>query len=97
MQEFTYDIKHNELAKKTLEITVWDKDIGKANDFIGQLLLLTHSYTGYDRSYSQLVETGLVEVVTGSPGWRSWDCQGLPPNKVYSISLLFTFFSGSDF
>ncbi|PVD31713.1 hypothetical protein C0Q70_07131 [Pomacea canaliculata] len=34
-EEFTYDIKHNELAKKTLEITVWDKDIGKANDFIG--------------------------------------------------------------
>ena len=38
MQEFTYEIKHNELAKKTLEITVWDKDIGKANDFIGQFL-----------------------------------------------------------
>jgi hypothetical protein len=30
-----YEIKHNELAKKTLEITVWDRDIGKANDFIG--------------------------------------------------------------
>lgn len=35
-QEFIYDIKHNELAKKTLEITVWDRDIGKANDFIGK-------------------------------------------------------------
>lgn len=29
-----YEIKQNELAKKTLEITVWDKDIAK-NDFIG--------------------------------------------------------------
>lgn len=38
-EEFTYDIKHNELAKKTLEITVWDKDIGKANDFIGGVQL----------------------------------------------------------
>jgi hypothetical protein len=35
-QEFVYEIKHNELAKKTLEITVWDRDIGKANDFIGR-------------------------------------------------------------
>ncbi|XP_041349378.1 double C2-like domain-containing protein beta isoform X1 [Gigantopelta aegis] len=34
-EEFVYEIKHNELAKKTLEVTVWDKDIGKANDFIG--------------------------------------------------------------
>ncbi|XP_070203973.1 rabphilin-3A-like [Littorina saxatilis] len=38
-EEFSYDIKHNELAKKTLEITVWDKDIGKANDFIGGVQL----------------------------------------------------------
>lgn len=34
-QEFVYEIRHNELSKKTLEVTVWDKDIGKANDFIG--------------------------------------------------------------
>ncbi|XP_050408654.1 rabphilin-3A isoform X2 [Patella vulgata] len=34
-EEFVYEIKHNELPKKTLEVTVWDKDIGKANDFIG--------------------------------------------------------------
>ncbi|XP_065934669.1 double C2-like domain-containing protein beta isoform X4 [Magallana gigas] len=38
-EEFIYDIKHNELAKKTLEITVWDRDIGKANDFIGGVQL----------------------------------------------------------
>ncbi|KAI5624389.1 rabphilin-3A isoform X1, partial [Silurus asotus] len=34
-EEFRYEIKHSELAKKTLDITVWDYDMGKANDFIG--------------------------------------------------------------
>ncbi|XP_061196421.1 rabphilin-3A-like isoform X1 [Saccostrea echinata] len=38
-EEFIYEVKHNELAKKTLEITVWDRDIGKANDFIGGVQL----------------------------------------------------------
>lgn len=37
-EEFVYQIKHNECAKKTLEVTVWDKDIGK-NDFIGGVQL----------------------------------------------------------
>uniref|UniRef100_A0A8B9M2C1 Double C2 domain beta n=1 Tax=Accipiter nisus TaxID=211598 RepID=A0A8B9M2C1_9AVES len=35
-EEFCYEIKHGDLAKKTLEITVWDYDIGKSNDFIGE-------------------------------------------------------------
>lgn len=35
-QEFCYEIKHGDLAKKTLEVTVWDYDIGKSNDFIGE-------------------------------------------------------------
>ncbi|KAJ8415519.1 hypothetical protein AAFF_G00424990 [Aldrovandia affinis] len=34
-EEFGYDIKHSELAKKTLDISVWDYDIGKCNDYIG--------------------------------------------------------------
>lgn len=34
-QEFSYEIKHSELAKKTLDISVWDYDMGKSNDFIG--------------------------------------------------------------
>ncbi|XP_018608535.1 rabphilin-3A-like isoform X2 [Scleropages formosus] len=34
-EEFSYDIKHSELAKKTLDISVWDYDIGKCNDYIG--------------------------------------------------------------
>ena len=35
LQEFNYRIAPCELAKKTLEVTVWDKDIGKQNDYIG--------------------------------------------------------------
>ncbi|XP_062815019.1 double C2-like domain-containing protein beta isoform X2 [Anolis carolinensis] len=38
-EEFCYDIKHADLTKKTLEITVWDYDIGKSNDFIGGVVL----------------------------------------------------------
>ncbi|XP_040908092.1 double C2-like domain-containing protein beta isoform X3 [Toxotes jaculatrix] len=36
-EEFCYDIKYADLTKKTLEVTVWDYDIGKSNDFIGLL------------------------------------------------------------
>lgn len=36
LQEFSYDIKHAELAKKILDISVWDYDIGKSNDYIGK-------------------------------------------------------------
>ncbi|XP_058492508.1 rabphilin-3A-like [Solea solea] len=34
-EEFGYEIKHSELAKKTLDVSVWDYDIGKSNDYIG--------------------------------------------------------------
>lgn len=37
-EEFIYQIKLSEVSKKTLEITVWDRDIGK-NDFIGGVQL----------------------------------------------------------
>ena len=35
-QEFVYEITHHDLAKKSLELTVWDHDVGKSNDFIGK-------------------------------------------------------------
>ncbi|XP_065055491.1 rabphilin-3A-like isoform X2 [Rhopilema esculentum] len=38
-EEFTYEISHDELVKKTLCITVWDYDVGTKNDFIGSLTL----------------------------------------------------------
>ncbi|XP_039620788.1 double C2-like domain-containing protein alpha isoform X1 [Polypterus senegalus] len=34
-EEFFYEISHDELTSKTLEVTVWDYDLGKSNDFIG--------------------------------------------------------------
>lgn len=41
-QEFFYEISFSELATKTLEVTVWDYDLGKSNDFIGELTMLQH-------------------------------------------------------
>ncbi|XP_021522946.2 double C2-like domain-containing protein beta isoform X2 [Aotus nancymaae] len=38
-EEFCYEIKHGDLAKKSLEVTVWDYDIGRSNDFIGGVVL----------------------------------------------------------
>jgi hypothetical protein len=38
-EEFTYDIALQDLAKKTLEVTVWDHDVGKQNDYIGGVQL----------------------------------------------------------
>uniref|UniRef100_A0A9J8BX79 Double C2-like domains, gamma n=1 Tax=Cyprinus carpio carpio TaxID=630221 RepID=A0A9J8BX79_CYPCA len=34
-EEFSYEVPHDQLAKKTLEISVWDYDLGMSNDFIG--------------------------------------------------------------
>nr|XP_014352772.1 PREDICTED: double C2-like domain-containing protein beta [Latimeria chalumnae] len=38
-EEFFYEIKHEELAKKTLDVSVWDYDLGMSNDFIGGVQL----------------------------------------------------------
>ncbi|TWW81319.1 Double C2-like domain-containing protein alpha [Takifugu flavidus] len=43
-EEFFYEITFSELAKKTLEVTVWDYDLGKSNDFIGELRPLIKSF-----------------------------------------------------
>ena len=44
LQEFSYDIKHGELAKKTLDISVWDYDMGKSNDYIGKFCIWSWIY-----------------------------------------------------
>ena len=44
LQEFSYDIKYADLTKKTLEVTVWDYDIGKSNDFIGECVQVRLSH-----------------------------------------------------
>uniref|UniRef100_A0A8C4ZWB5 Double C2-like domains, alpha n=1 Tax=Gadus morhua TaxID=8049 RepID=A0A8C4ZWB5_GADMO len=42
-EEFFYEISLAELAHKTLEVTVWDYDLGRSNDFIGGVCLSCHS------------------------------------------------------
>lgn len=37
-EEFVFDTKMTELPKQALEITVWDKDYGKSNDYLGEFL-----------------------------------------------------------
>lgn len=38
-EEFVYDIAHHDLARKSLELAVWDHDVGKSNDFIGGVVM----------------------------------------------------------
>ncbi|XP_074551981.1 double C2-like domain-containing protein alpha [Halichoeres trimaculatus] len=42
-EEFFYEISLSELTNKTLEVTVWDYDLGRSNDFIGGVCLSCHS------------------------------------------------------
>ncbi|XP_067882673.1 double C2-like domain-containing protein alpha [Heterodontus francisci] len=42
-EEFFYEIDHAALASKTLEVTVWDYDLGRSNDFIGGVTLGVNS------------------------------------------------------
>ncbi|XP_055764969.1 double C2-like domain-containing protein beta [Salvelinus fontinalis] len=42
-EEFVYEVPHDQLAKKTLEISVWDYDLGMSNDFIGGVELGIHA------------------------------------------------------
>ncbi|XP_073800320.1 double C2-like domain-containing protein alpha isoform X2 [Danio rerio] len=41
-EEFFYEISLSELVHKTLEVTVWDYDLGRSNDFIGGVCLSCH-------------------------------------------------------
>ncbi|XP_055386855.1 double C2-like domain-containing protein beta isoform X2 [Condylostylus longicornis] len=38
-EEFLFETRPNDLDKQCLIITVWDKDLGKSNDFLGSLIL----------------------------------------------------------
>nr|XP_032836898.1 double C2-like domain-containing protein beta [Petromyzon marinus] len=38
-EEFLFEIPHADLAKRTVDVMVWDYDLGKSNDFIGGVQL----------------------------------------------------------
>ncbi|XP_048482459.1 rabphilin-3A [Plutella xylostella] len=38
-EEFLFETRPTELSRQNLTLTVWDKDYGKANDFLGSLVL----------------------------------------------------------
>lgn len=57
-QEFSYDIKHGDLAKKTLDISVWDYDMGKSNDFIGKFSSESGDNGGRDSCLNLSVPSG---------------------------------------
>ncbi|XP_038151155.1 double C2-like domain-containing protein alpha isoform X2 [Cyprinodon tularosa] len=42
-EDFFYEISLSELTQKTLEVTVWDYDLGRSNDFIGGVCLSCRS------------------------------------------------------
>ena len=35
-EEFAFEVKLGELSRRSLILTVWDKDLGKANDYLGK-------------------------------------------------------------
>ncbi|KAM9744973.1 double C2-like domain-containing protein alpha [Menidia menidia] len=43
-EEFFYQISVSDLAQKSLEVTVWDYDLGRSNDFIGGVCLSRRSH-----------------------------------------------------
>ncbi|XP_074635680.1 rabphilin-3A-like [Acropora palmata] len=56
-EEFIYEIPHHELAKKSLELTVWDKDVGKSNDFIGGITMGMQSSGGVLSHWYEMLRT----------------------------------------
>lgn len=42
-EEFFFETRPNDLDKQSLIMTVWDKDLGKSNDFLGSLILGSNS------------------------------------------------------
>lgn len=45
-EEFVFETRPNELDKQSVLLAVWDKDLGKSNDFLGALTLGAHSKGG---------------------------------------------------
>ncbi|XP_019721972.1 double C2-like domain-containing protein alpha [Hippocampus comes] len=55
-EEFFYEMSLSELANKTLEVTVWDYDLGRSNDFIGGVCLGAHSLGDAHRHWTDCLK-----------------------------------------
>ena len=83
LQEFVFDIKHHELAKKTLEVSVWDKDVGKHNDYIGMCFILCCDFCSLLISVlfrfavqlsSHSYISFFVQILCSCSVWCLWNC-----------------------
>lgn len=88
-EEFFYEMELSTLATKTLEVTVWDYDIGKSNDFIGEWRsppgVREVEERGTDRLACLACSSGGVSLGPGARGeaqkhWR--DCLHQPDTAV---------------
>ena len=77
LQEFCYDIKYADLTKKTLEVTVWDYDIGKSNDFIGKL-------PGLSRLQLSFIDVLQPFVLSEAAGYDSSDRRSAPSQQKHA-------------
>ncbi|KAI0221803.1 Double C2-like domain-containing protein beta [Lamellibrachia satsuma] len=55
-EEFSFNIPRDLLASKTLEVTVWDKDIGR-NDYIGGIQLGTSAKREHLTHWKEVIQT----------------------------------------
>ncbi|TNN26272.1 Double C2-like domain-containing protein alpha [Liparis tanakae] len=55
-EEFSYEVTLDQLAKKTLEISVWDYDLGMSNDFIGRTARFMMFLTRFSKGFVVLLK-----------------------------------------
>ena len=52
-EEFIFDVKRNELPKKTLDVRVYDKDVGRTDDFIGKKISFKYSFISFQVKFEK--------------------------------------------
>lgn len=91
LQEFFYEISLTELVSKTLEVTVWDYDLGRSNDFIGKnkdrvlVMILTRRCAWYS---DVNLESMLFHAVLPSPHMIITQYAFIIANQKWGIALI---------
>ncbi|XP_061772610.1 double C2-like domains, delta [Nerophis ophidion] len=75
-EEFSYEVTLDQLAKKTLEISVWDYDLGMSNDFIGGVVLGINASGQRLRHWFECLKNKGKKVEY----WHTLTQQGAPPS-----------------